>query len=166
MMQKRSHFIGYIMGVLFALSPIGIRPAGAQSLPELDITVGRAHGTGNIIVAPGQSASFRFQIDPLTAGLLIPGQVQFVNRITNERVISQRITSGFIIPGLVSVEGICTINGRPSVFQMEAFDAFTPAEQDNFFICYGDAFTGSCVGGFVVGGTVTVEQEKIRRTTP
>ena len=84
-MQKRSHFIGYIMGVLFALSPIGIRPAGAQSLPELDITVGRAHGTGNIIVAPGQSASFRFQIDPLTAGLLIPGQVQFVNRITNER---------------------------------------------------------------------------------
>src|SRR4051794_25917620 len=112
-MPRRTHFIGCMLGVLFALSTIGIRPAGAQSSTDVVLTVGRAFGSGNILVAPGQYASFRFQLDPETAGQSKLGQVQFVNRLTNERVISLRITSAFVIPGLVSVEGICTINGRP-----------------------------------------------------
>ena len=160
MMPRRTHFIGGVVGVLLALSTLGIRPAGAQSSTDVVLTVGRAFGGGNILVAPGQYASFRFQLDPETAGQSRLGQVQFFNRITNERVVSLRITSAFVIPGMVSVEGICTVNGRPSVFQMEAFDGFN-LSADNFFICYGDPITGSCVGGYVVAGSVMIDPNHI-----
>jgi hypothetical protein len=161
-MQRRRHMTGLIIGALLMLAAIGGRPVGAQDLPSGEPFVGRANGFGNIAIAPGLFSSFSFRIDPLTVGQLVPGQVRFINRLTGETVVSQQITGGFIIPGLVFVEGVCTVDGRLSVFQMEAFDASRPGERDNFFICYGGSFTGTCVGGLLGAGNIIVRQERFR----
>jgi hypothetical protein len=151
-----------VMGMLLALAPGSARRAEAQSFPGNEVLSARANGSGNIVVAPGRLGSFSFRIDPRTVGQTIPGQVTFVDPVTRVRVVSQRIASGFTLPGFVFVEGVCTINGVPSVFQIEAFNGATPGERDSFFICFGGEFSSTCEGGFVLGGTVRVEGSRFR----
>jgi hypothetical protein len=174
-MHTRRFAIPLLMGVLLEVWLIRASPVAAQAIADPFLTLGRASGFGTVAVSPGRLASFSFDFDPLSFDPdvdPVPGQLRFVNRVTGETVVSRRILSAFIGQGLVVVEGTCFINGRPGIFQMEAFDAerlevfpsegfdgFRPVERDNFFICYEDAFTGACVGGFVLSGLVNVDDD-------
>jgi hypothetical protein len=152
---------GILISMLLSLAPIGVRPVSAQD-SLVGTIVGRASGSGQIEIAPGRTGSFSFRINPLTPGEMAPGQVRFIDRLTGETVVSQVITDGFIAPGLVYLEGICTIDGRLGVFQMEAFDAGRPGERDSFFLCYEAPLTGGCVGGLLPTASISVGFGRIR----
>jgi hypothetical protein len=141
---------------------VAAQPAAAQDgFVDDRIVVGRANGFGKVEVAPRLYASFNFRLDTRNLGVRLPGQLRFVDPGTGALVISQTVTDIVVGPDLILVEGTCTVNGVPGLFQMEAFDAGRPAELDNFSICYETAFNASCVAGFVRGGNIAIRLERV-----
>jgi len=145
-----------------------VRPAVAQVLVEDDeIVVGRANGFGKLEVAPLVFAPFTFRLDSRDLGLRKPGQLYLRDPITGAVVISQTMTQILVGPDLLLVEGTCTINDRPGLFHVEAFDAGRPGELDSFSICYETVFDGSCIAGTVKGGNISIRLERVSvPTTP
>jgi hypothetical protein len=151
---RRTFPIVLISGLLFCLA--GGRAARAQSLPAVLIQ-GRASGFGEIGIGAGRIGEFRFQLDPRTAGRLVPGEITFRDRLTGLNLVSQQITDGFVTADQVFVEGVCTVNGFLMPFQMQASAARAPGQQAFFFICYGNSFSGACVGDFLVSGRILLD---------
>jgi hypothetical protein len=164
-MRSRGQLAGLVMGML-CLAGTGIRPAVAQEDRTPEPIVWNARGAGVILVSPSRFGRFSFGFDPQNLDVddpeIEPGELIFVNQETGDIVVSGVIDFGFIIPGLVVVEGLCTVNGRPGVFRMEAFEGARPGERDNFFLCYGAPFIDTCVGGLLLSGKVQVDLPRLR----
>ncbi len=154
---------GLAVSVLFSLGGAGIIPARAQDTTPVLVPVVRAQGSGKIAIAPGRFGSFLFDLDSETAGTAVPGQVQFFDPVTGELVVSELITDALIVPGFVAVEGVCRVNGLPTVFQMEAVDSALPGQYDNFFLCYGEPLLDTCVGDRLVFGNIQIRLDRLVR---
>jgi hypothetical protein len=154
---------GLAVGVLFSLGWAGISPAGAQDPTPTLVPVVRAQGSGKITIAPGRFGSFHFDLDSETVGTAVLGQVQFFDPVAGEFVVSELITDALVVPGFVSVEGICRVNGIPTVFQMEAIDSDLPGQYDSFFLCYGDPLLDTCVGDRLLFGNIRIRLDRIVR---
>jgi hypothetical protein len=153
-MRRRWYPVVLVGGVL--LSFVAGGAARAQSLPAV-LLQERASGFGEIGIGAGLVADFRFQFGPPAVGLPAPGQLQFIDRVNNVLVVSQQITSVFMDANQVLVEGICTVNGFLSPFQMQASAARAPGQRASFFLCYGGPFSGACVGDFLRSGRITLD---------
>ena len=153
-MFRRGFPVVLISGLLFSLAGVGA--ARAQSLPAV-LLPGRASGFGEIGIGAGRVGEFRFQLDPRTAGKLVPGEITFFDRLTGLTLVSQQITDGFMTADQVFVEGICTVNGFLRPFQMQASAARAPGQQAFFYLCYGSSFSGACVGDFVHSGRIILD---------
>jgi hypothetical protein len=151
---RRAFPVVLISGLLFSLAGGGA--ARAQSLPAVLIQ-GRASGFGEIGIGAGRVGEFRFQLDPRTAGRLMPGEITFRDRISGLNLVSQQITDGFVTADQVFVEGICTVNGFLEPFQMQASAPRAPGQQAFFYLCYGNSFSGACVGDFVRAGRILLD---------
>jgi hypothetical protein len=164
-MENRWQTAQVAWGVLLGLglSFVGMRPVAAQTTTDLPLIVGRASGSGRFAVGPGLSATFNFHLDSRTVGQQIPGQLRLIDQGTGALVISQKFTAAFFGPDLVQAEGLCTINGLPGVFHIEAFDASRPGDFDNFSISYETLFDSSFVGGLVPAGNIRI---RIDHLTP
>jgi hypothetical protein len=164
-MRSRWQMRGLVMGAL-CLAASGIGTAVAQENGTPNPVVWNARGAGVIQVSPGRLGRFSFGFDPRnrTPAEADPGQLIFVNQETGDILVSGVIDFGFIVPGLVVVEGECTVNGLPGVFRMEAVEGARPGERDNFFLCYGAPFIDNCVGGLLLSGKVQVEPGRIPTT--
>lgn len=164
-MRSRWQLAGLTIGLL-GLAAGGIGPAVAQDNERPDPIQWNARGAGVIQISPSRLGRFSFGFDPLYRDVddpaTEPGQLIFVNQETGDILISEEIDTGFILPGLVAVEGLCTVNGVPGVFRMEAFEAARPGERDNFFLCYGAPFIDTCVGGLLLSGKVQVDPPRLR----
>jgi hypothetical protein len=167
-MERRRYVTRVALGIWLGLGAafVGVGPAKAVEAPDVSQFVGNAIGFGQVVVAPGRLNSFRFVLDTKTVGHLVPGQIQFRDPLAGITLVSQQVTFAALGSNEVEVEGICTVNGLPGVFQMEAFDAAAPAAgnpltghpgvTDHFFLCYETLFDSSCAGGVVRGGNVIV----------
>jgi hypothetical protein len=153
-MRRRWYPVVFLGSLLLTL--LGSGRAPAQSLPAV-LLQGRASGFGEIGIGAGMVGEFRFQFGPPAVGLPAPGQLQFIDRVNNVLVVSQQITSAFMTADQVFVEGICTVNGFLSPFQMQASVARAPGQQASFFLCYGGPFSGVCVGDFLRSGRITLD---------
>jgi hypothetical protein len=164
-MRSRWQLPGLVMGLL-GLAVSGMAPALAQDNGTPEPIVWNARGAGVIQVSPSRLGRFSFGFDPLNLtedeAEANPGQLLFVNQENGDILVSDEIDFGVITPGLVVVEGLCTVNGLPGVFRMEAFEGARPGERGNFFLCYGAPFIDTCVGGVILSGKVQVDQPRRR----
>jgi hypothetical protein len=78
-------------------------------------------------------------------------------------MVSELITDALIVPGFVAVEGVCRVNGLPTVFQMEAVDSGLPGQYDNFFLCYGEPLLDTCIGDLLSAGNILIRLDRIVR---
>jgi len=117
-------------------------------------TAGRVHGGGTVDANRGTG---RFQLNVRRERRSDPvrGELRYTNNERDVRLRSATISSFVVDGNVATIEGSCTLNGRPCTFRVRVVDNGEPGRDDRFTIAIND---GSPEGGRLRNGNIQVRR--------